>query len=236
MARLFLSVFFIACSAAVFSQQKLLKKSWINISIEEFRDSDPLPDTTYLRYEFDNTHLNFSFDPGWNNSMQLPWSLRGKALTLGYDTWTIEHLSDTALTIYLKGYRRMKFIAEEYLTRFDEYLEPIGEHNGKPLYKANRVVTPRYKKNNPLGDDIRKQDLTDDYNIRKARTFLMSFIITEDGRVENPKILKGIIEGYDNGVVEELLKTRWRPAIHKGKAVQTLMYYEVKFLDSLIQY
>ena len=64
----------------------------------------------------------------------------------------------------------------------------------------------------------------------------MSFIITEDGRVENPKILKGIIEGYDNGVVEELLKTRWRPAMHKGKAVQTLMYYEVKFLDSLIQY
>jgi hypothetical protein len=63
----------------------------------------------------------------------------------------------------------------------------------------------------------------------------MSFIVTSDGRVAEPKILTSVSEEYDKGIVNELLKTskRWTPAMLRGEPVHTLVFFEIKFLDSL---
>ena len=112
----------------------------------------------------------------------------------------------------------------------------IGEYNGKPLYKANRIITPRYKKPNQLIDDIKID--RDTYNNRTAGIFLMSFVVTDEGKIEDPKIIKGVASGYDASTIKKLLKTskQWHPATLKGLPIQTLMIFEIKFFDSLNQY
>jgi hypothetical protein len=219
------------------AQGNSLKKVWIKSSIEEFSRTQPEPDTSYVRYVFSNSTVLIGFEPS-AHFIQLSYSVKGNTLTMGFDQWTIESLTDSTLTIFLSGFRRMKFVAEDYLRTRDEYLERVGEYKGKPLYKANRIVTPRYKKPNPLVNDISKQDRSDDYNIRKAGTFRMSFIVTEEGKIEDPKILIGVAPGYDKGMIRELLRTsgQWSPATFKGQAIQTLLLFEIKFLDSLDQY
>src|SRR5688572_14468401 len=116
------------------AQEKLLKKSWIKHSIEEFSRQQQDLDTAYLRYVFGNSEVLFGFEPGWHN-LAMPYSVKKNLLTLGFDQWTIETLTDSTLTIFLAGFRRMNFYAEEYLRTKDQDLVQIGEHNGKPLYK-----------------------------------------------------------------------------------------------------
>jgi hypothetical protein len=222
-------------SGTVSSQQKLIQKSWIKTSVEELRETDPEPDTAYLRYEFDNTEVKISFHPGWNDYQQT-WATKGNKLKIGFATWKIEQLTDSSLTLVSYGFRRMNFLAENYLNQKEEYLHQIGEFNGKPVYQGNHYISPRYKKNN-LDEDLRKQSL-DDYNIHNARTFLMSFIVTEKGEIEDVKILKGIVEGYDKMLVEQLIKTSrdWRPAMYKNKPIQTQLFYKIVFLDSIVEH
>jgi hypothetical protein len=226
----------ICLTAAAIGQQKLLKKSWIKTSIEELRQNTSGPDTSYLRYEFGNSVILYGFEPGWH-SFAMAFHAKGNALTLGFDQWTIETLTDSTLTIFLPGFRRMKFSAEDHLRARVQDLVQIGEYNGKPVFKATQIITPRYKKHNPLIDDLRKQDRSGDYNIRKAGIFQMSFIVTDEGKIEEPKIIKSVAPGYDAGIIKELLKTsrHWSPAMFKGQPIQTLMMFEIIFLDSLEQ-
>jgi hypothetical protein len=223
-------------SGTSYAQKSLLNKSWIKVSIEDFRTEKGEPDTTYLRYMFDNSTLTYGFEP-FSNYMQTSFTRKGNTLKLGFDQWTIETLTDSTLTIFLPGFRRMHFFAEDYL-QTKETLSQIGEHDGKPLYKTTRIITPRYKSPTGLLDDIHKQDRSDDYNIRKAGTFQMSFIVTDEGKIEDPKILKSVAPGFDDGIMKALLKTskRWTPAMFNGKPIQSLLIFEIKFLDSLRQY
>lgn len=233
--RPFFFLLLLMISGTAFSQQKSLQKSWIKTSVEELRETDPEPDTAYLRYEFDNTEVHISFHPGWNDYHQT-WVTKGDKLRIGTATWKIEQLTDSTLTLVSYGFRRMNFLAENYLNQKEEYLHELGEFNGKPLYQANRYITPRYKKKN-LDEDLRKQSL-DDYNIHNSRTLLMSFVVTEKGEIENVKILKGIVEGYDQMLVEQLIKTSrmWRPAMYKNKPIQTQLFYKIEFLDSIVEH
>ncbi len=223
-------------SAEGFCQEKLLKRSWIKHSIEEFADQLQEPDTAYLRYTFEDSQVLYGFEPGWHN-MVMPYTLSKNRLKLGFDQWTIEALTDSTLTIFLRGFRRMHFYAEGYLVK--KHLDglQVGNYNGKPVYKADRIITPRYNRRNALGLDIHKEDRSDDYNIRKAGTFLMSFIVTDEGKIADPKILAGVAPGYDLNVVKELWKTskHWTPATFKGQPVHTLLLHEVRFLDSFDQ-
>jgi hypothetical protein len=229
-------IFLVLFCKVCIGQEKLLKKSWIKHSIEDFSTRQP-PDTSYLRYTFENSQVLFGFEPAWHE-IAMPFSIKRNLLTIGFDRWTIEALTDSTLTIFLPGFRRMRFYEENYLLTKDQDIVQIGEYKGKPLYKANEMITPRYKKTNPLIDDIKKQDRSDDYNIRKAGIFLMSFIVTDEGKIEDPKIIKGVAFGFDANLIKELLKTstQWYPATIKGRPIQTLMTFEIKFLDSLDQH
>ena len=63
----------------------------------------------------------------------------------------------------------------------------------------------------------------------------MKFIVTEGGKIENVRILKGISEGFDADIVNELRNSTkdWTPATYNSKPVQTEMTYQIKYLDSI---
>ena len=220
------------CNIGV-AQEKLLKRSWIKSSIEELGKGTTEPDTAYLRYVFTDRMVLYGFEPAWHSGMQIPYEVKGNKVKLAFDQWTIETLTDSTLTIFLKGFRRMKFFSEEYLRSKHDQIEQIGEHNGKPLYKPNRIITPRYLGSNPLANDIAKEERSD-YNVRKAGTFRMTFVVTAEGNIEDPKILAGVAEGFDKKIINELMKTsrRWTPAVFEGQAVQTLIMFDIEYLDS----
>jgi len=229
-------LFLLAFCKISIAQEKLLKRSWIKRSIQEFSKLQQNTDSTYLRYTFENSHLLIAFEPAWHYTT-MPFSVKRDKLTLGFDQWTIEELTDSTLIIFLPGFRRISFHAEDYLRTIDQAIVQVGEFNGKPVYKATEIITPRYKKPNALINDINKQDRADDYNIRNEGIFLMSFIVTDEGKIEDPKIIKSVAAGYDAGIVKELRKTskQWHPATLKGRPIQTLMVFEIKFLNSLDQ-
>jgi len=232
MSKLLIATILIVFSVTSFAQtQKKIQRSWIKYSIEDLSGKSTEPDTLYIRYTFEKSSLNISFYPGWDD-YKLTWSVNNEKATIGFDTYTIETLNDSILVIFLEGFRRMRFIAEDYLSNQEKYLDSIGEYNGKPLYKANRYITPRFTGKDNFRNLIRKN--VEGYNIKKASYFLASFIVTEEGKVENVKVIKGITEGFDREITKQLLETtkKWKPAYFQGRPIQTEMIYDIKYLDS----
>lgn len=216
-----------------FSQnQKLIQKSWIKTEIINLSNRIVEADTLYTRYTFDRSGLLISFYPAWDSYRQ-DWSVSENNLTIGFDTHKIEELTDTSLTIALEGFRRMKFLAEDYLNWQEKNLVRIGDFNGKPLYKANDYITPRYLKNKSFSDYMHKS--VEKYDINTATFFQVTFIVTEEGKIENIEIVQGIRENYNNDIIKQLLKSSkdWKPARFQGKPVQTKLSFEIKYLNSI---
>jgi hypothetical protein len=215
------------------AQNNLLKRSWIAVYVEEFRKAAPQSDTAYIRYTFQNGNLLIGFQPAWN-MFQMPYSVNKKTLTLQSGEWKIEELTDSTLTIFQKGFRRMKFVPEAPFQNMEEFLIQIGEHNGKPLYKANQVITPRYNSPNQLATDIKTPGGSGDYNTTSGGTLIMTFIVTEEGTIEDPKIIRGLAPGFDEDYKNGLLKTskHWTPAMFRGRPVQTRVVLQVNYLST----
>lgn len=106
-------------SMAIESQGQNLKKiqkSWIKMEIENLTATPIPPDTSYIRYTIAKSAvLKVSFYPGWD-TYTLAWSLSGNSITVFNDVYAIETLTDTSLIIAQPGFRRMKFLAEDYLS------------------------------------------------------------------------------------------------------------------------
>ncbi|MBO9567174.1 MAG: energy transducer TonB, partial [Niastella sp.] len=217
-------------------QEKLYQVDYMirtNVTYLDGKEPQPDADTMYTRYTFSGSTLYISFYQAWDTYKQ-EWSSQHNQLTIGLDTYTIETLTDTSLTIALAGFRRVEFLSEEYLSSQDKNLVPQGEYNGKPLYLANNFITPRYSKRTSLYDEVQK-DL-EMSNIRQATNFLVTFVVTEEGKIENPQVVKSISPEYDRTIIERIQKTtkKWKPAYFKGKPVQTQLTYEVKYLPSIV--
>jgi len=209
-----------------------IEKSWVKMSVENLSQTEIAPDTMYTRYTFDKSKLYISFYPAWDDYQQ-QWSSNKDNLTIGFDTYHIEVLTDTSLVIKLDGFRKFSFLAEDYLSNKEKNLDSIGVYNGKPLYKANNFITPRYLKGKSLRELLQKN--TGGYNIRKAIRFLLTFIVTENGKIENIKVVKSITYGFDNEIIKQLQSTSkdWKAAKYKSSAIQTEMFFEIKYLDSI---
>ncbi|GHN01793.1 hypothetical protein WSM22_32820 [Cytophagales bacterium WSM2-2] len=211
---------------------KKIQKAWIKINVENLSPESVEPDTSYTRYTFDEKgKVNISFSPGWDDLTQ-DWSMTGNNLTFAFSTYRIESLTDSTLVYKIEGFRRMSLVAEDYLNKQEKYLDSIGMYRGKPLYRANKIITPRYKKKQSLPSVLSQTG----YEIKRASEFLVSFIVTEEGKIENIQIKKSIIEGYDAKVIKLLKSTSkdWVPAKYNSKSVQTEMLYRVKYLNSIV--
>lgn len=224
------------CAAKVLAQsQPTIQRSWIKTAVENLSDKPAEPDSLYIRYTFDKAALHISFSPGWDDYLQT-WSLRGNKLAIGFDTYSVEALTDTTLTLFLSGFRRMRFVSEEYVSSQKQHLTYLRDYNGRALYKANNYITPRFTSKESLRNLIQKK--VEGYHIVKASYFLATFIVDEEGKVEHVSIVKGITPGFDAEVASQLLKTSksWKPAHFQGKPIPTEMAYEIKYLDSLAPY
>jgi hypothetical protein len=213
--------------------RKTLMKSWIKREIYDLSKNQRVDDTTYIRYTFSKNVVYICFSPGWNDN-QHPWNLSGNQLTIGISTYTVENLTDSTLTIFIPGFRRIILDDEEYLTRKAENLQVVDQLNGEPVYQATKYVTPRFKVEN-FRRTI-EQNL-EGYNIRKATIFIASFIVKKDGTVDKVQVIEGITSGFDAEVCKQLIKTskKWKPAVYNGQPVQTQMTYTIKYLDSIVK-
>jgi hypothetical protein len=211
--------------------QKKIQKSWIKTSIENLSDK-PREDVRYMRYNFGKNKVSASLDPACN-TYSLDYSVNENTVQIGYALYVIEELTDTSLTIMQEGFSRIKFLSEDYLTNKENVLVQAGEINGKSFYKATDTITARYEKSAPLREALSKN--TEGYNVKNECYFLMTFVITEEGKIENVKVEKSIAEGFDAEVIKNLMKTSkdWKPAYYKGKPIATQMHYDVKFLKSI---
>lgn len=228
-------VILLGLPSVAFSQaEKKIQKSWIRTSAENLSAIDIGPDTLYTRYTFDKPKLYISFYPGWDDYQQ-EWTIDKDKIIIGFDAYHIEELTDTSLVIKLAEFRKYSFLADDYLASQKKYLDSVGIYKGKALYRANKFITPRYVRGKPLGTLIQKS--VEGYNIKRANYFLATFIVNENGEVENIKVVKGITSGFDNEIVKQLQRTSkdWKPALYKKNPVQTEMLYEIKYLDSIVR-
>jgi hypothetical protein len=219
-----------------FSQnRKKIQRSWIKTTATSLTGKEPqiVADTLYTRYTFDGSNLFISFYPAWDTYKQ-EWSMEGDQLIVGPTIYLVEALTDTSLIIVQPGFRRTEFLTEEYISSQDKHLVSLGEHNGKPLYQANKQITPRYLKHISFYDKMREG--LELGNLTQPDKFQVTFIVTEEGKVENVQLVKGMAPGHDKDVMERIQKTskNWKPAYFKGQPIQTQLLYEVKFLPSIV--
>jgi Gram-negative bacterial TonB protein C-terminal len=224
---LFLSAV-LALSSGHGQEKKSLLKSWIKWEAYDLANNNQkLEDTMYTRYTFLKNDVYICLTPAWNNNRQ-SWSLSGDQLTIGIATYTIESLTDSTLTISSPGFRRIVLEDETY---FNKRAVPVivGQLDGEPVYEADRYITPRYEK-----EDFRNSLLEglEGYNNGLAVTFNASFIVKKDGTVDQVKVINSLSSGFDEVVCKQLTKTskKWRPAVYNGQAVQTRMFYTIKYL------
>lgn len=211
---------FLALSATSFCQEgKSIEKSWIKRDVYDLSANQKINDTLYTRYTFSKRSVYLCFYPGWNDNEQ-SWSLSGDQLVVGVSTYTIESLTDSTLTIFIPGFRRIVLDDEHYLNQRVTTSPVVDTIDNDPVYTATRLIMPRYK-----GLEFRKtieQNLAG-YNIRRAITFSASFIVKKDGTVDKVQVVKGITEGFDAEVCKQLKKTskKWSPALYNGQPVAT---------------
>jgi len=212
--------------------KKNIMRSWIKREAYDLAKNEPVDDTLYTRYTFSRNALYISFYPAWNDYKR-DWSLSGDRLSIGYDTYTIESLTDSTLTISMQGFRRIVLDDEGYLNR-KENPTVVGQLGGEPVYEATRYITPRYE-----NDDFQKtiqQNLVG-YNIKKAITFSASFIVKKDGTVDSVRVMNGITYGFNEEVCKQLKRTskKWKAAVYNGQPVHARIVYTIKYLDSIVR-
>ena len=212
--------------------KKQILKSWIKREIYALPDDIRLDDTIYTRYSFQKNRVYISFYPGWNENPQ-EWVLNDNKLTIGMAHYNVDEITDSTLTISQPGFRRIILDDENYLNQKAQSPPVLPAFDNKPLYSATLYITPRYKKDGLRGFIAENLE---GYNIRKAITFLASFIVKEDGSVDSIQIINGISSGFDAEVINRLKKTSkdWTPATYNGQPIQAQMTYSIKYLDSIV--
>lgn len=90
----------------------------------------------------------------------------------------------------------------------------------------------------PGGQDSLRKFLAKNFNYDKAlykanppasNKIYVQFIVTEDGTVKNPKILKGINTALDNEAIRVVkMMPKWKPVVQNGKKVSTTMNLPIK--------
>src|ERR1700733_2773803 len=78
------------------SSTQKIQRAWIKISVDNLSSNPVAPDTLYTRYSFDREKVHVSFYPAWNQ-YSFAWSLAGNSLTIGYETYLLEELTDSTL-------------------------------------------------------------------------------------------------------------------------------------------
>lgn len=69
---------------------------------------------------------------------------------------------------------------------------------------------------------------------KKSTRVTLVFIVDENGRIQNPKVWRGIGQGYDQ-YAHKLLKNNpnlWAPGTIKDLAVSTQVYYQLDFIKN----
>jgi hypothetical protein len=132
----------------------------------------------------------------------------------------------------VSGFRRIRLLSEEYIINRYDLPQPIDTLNGLPVYIADKVITPRYQKDKSLDKELLSYH--NGYNIRQLTKFRVGFIVDDKGAVHNIKVVEGISQGFDQAMVNAIAKTskKWKPAIYKGKPIQTLVYFESNYVNS----
>ncbi len=213
---------------------KTIQRAWIKIEIENLSCSPLDPDTMYIRYTFDRNKVNVSFYPAWDDKV-FDWNVDGKNLTLGYDTYVIEELTDSVFIFSLKGFRRFKLVAEEKwnLRKIPDTVKPL---NGETVYRADTHVTPRYRKNVSFMKAV-DEHVANNYGINRKNTFIARFVVTREGKIERVVVDNPIVESFGEDFVDFVKSTQksWTPAKINGVAVNAELTYTIRYLDSIIR-
>lgn len=229
-------VVFVTAAAIAQSPDKLIRKSWIKTNIENLSSRPVAPDTAYMRYTFDKTMAYISFDRAWDTySMQ--WTLTGRYLTIGFETYRLEEVTDSTLVFSKNDFRRFRFISEDRFCKLQQPDTATGL-DGQPVYISSDYLTPRYKRG---GEDLRSTinaSLEKVQNVKRKNTFRARFVVTSQGKVERVVIEKGISGAYDKEFINQITKTsgRWYSAKVNGVPVHCEINFETQYLDSIVPY
>lgn len=213
------------------SIRPLTKHNWIKMQVENLSDQPISQDTVYTRYAFSGKSVNISLNPAWNGSEFL-WSYSNAPfLTIGFQTYILEEMTDSTLVISAPEFRRFHFISEEAYAK-QQAPDTTTRFNDHTVYVSSKYLTPRLKYHlfNLITDKCDKLKVG-----QKAITFRATFIVTDHGKVEDVKIVSGISEGYDSEFLKQMKKTSgdWAPAKIGEQAVYSQMTFEVKYMDSI---
>lgn len=111
------------------------------------------------------------------------------------------------------------------------YSNPIiDKEREREFAKNNRSAVPNFD----LQTLITRTFEHFNYSIASG-TFVMTFIITKEGKVTEPKIVQVFESDFDELAVKMILGTTWRPAIGNGKPVNQFYTVTINIREGIAQ-
>lgn len=219
-------------SAQAQDPRKLLQKSWIKVNVENLSETEMKPDTMYTRYTFSGNRMYISYNPGWDD-YPMEWSVEDRYIKLGIVTYILQELTDSTFVFYQDGFRKYHLISE---SKFATLKTPdtTAPFNGETVYLADKHLTARFK-NHKIFYNLISQQISSKFQISRKSNIEVRFIVTNNGKVENVRVIQGIMEDYDQEMIRLISKTsgNWIPAQIGNQAVNCEMKYEIKYLSSI---
>lgn len=203
-----------------------LQKTWILIQSRSIKEDTMVTNALY-RLRFDKERM-YATLPHSNNEISQPYSVTGNELKGRFVDYTIESITDSSLILLIPNNRKMYFLAEGYSPCGDSLIKKIGEFNGHPYYKAVSYLMPSTS-GESLFTIIEKAIHFD--RQKQKITVGFSFIVDEEGNVQDAKILRSYSAEIDAIVLKQLQKRsgKWQPPIACGVPVATLLSYTFEY-------
>lgn len=206
-------------------ETKDICKNWIVVEIADLKaNTIPFSITkgNYQRYSFDSLGMEVCGSPLFG-SLSNTWSLDGDHLKLAMAEYKIELLTDSAMVIVQPSVLRTKLVNEAYLACHGPEPKQVDAFEGNPVYEATQYLTPHC--------EWQFLKLTRGVDVDRSATFLISFIVTDNGEVKRIQVLEGVSKKADKQVTAAFAKTnrQWSPATFCGRRITTLVKVKVKF-------
>lgn len=111
------------------------------------------------------------------------------------------------------------------------YSNPLkNKEHEKEFAKNNEAAVPNFNFQTLVNRTF------EHYNFLIASgTFVMTFIITNEGKVTEPKIVRAFEPSFDELITGAMLNTRWKPAISNGQPVRQVQTITINIRDGVIQ-
>ncbi len=127
-------------------------------------------------------------------------------------------LARDSTAIYTDIYKHGKIVKHlSYINPLQDILDAKNNKSAVPNFELSVLLSRKFEHYN--------------FTIPHGR-FYMSFVVTKEGKIINPKVIESYEPEFDNIVLQATLNSKWKSALKNGQPVDQVQYYTINIVNS----